>query len=333
MRKKICGLNGFGRFGLHLLRYWLININVSKFVINYINDDTLSIHQIYNIIRNDKYVTFKDFKIQKKSNLLLIFKKEKKKKIAEIIVTKNNQKEISWLGEPDIFFECSGKNTKKKDCKFFIKKNTKLIIISATSYDCDQTLIYGFNHEKYRKSSTIISYGSCTVDAYIPLAHWINKNFRVSSSDLNIIHNTPDYKIKKYGKDSIAVHSCTLKTAGPKLLYFLNKNNFHINYTLIPFSGVSIIDFRFKIKKKITKKNFINSIRREISKYSLKSLYSLEKKDKHPNFFKLSRNSANLIEESIKLKKHNIYIHGYFDNENSANRYFDLVNFICKKNN
>ena len=118
-------------------------------------------------------------------------------------------------------------------------------MISATSYDCDQTLIYGFNHEKYRKSSRIISYGSCTVDAYIPLADWINKNFRVSSSDLNIVHNTPDYKIMEYGKDSIAVHSCSLEKIGPKLLYFLNKNNFHINYTLIPFSGVSIIDFRF----------------------------------------------------------------------------------------
>ena len=330
MNKKICGINGFGRFGLHLLRYWLYNINKSKFDIAFINDDYLSINDIYKIIINDKHVNFNNFKIKKKNNSLVFLKN--KKQISNIQITKNNNKKISWVGVPDIFLECSGKNTKKKDCKKFLSGKTKLVIISATSYDCDQTLIYGFNHEQYKKESKVISYGSCTVDAYVPLANWINKSFKILNSDLNIIHNTPDYKIKEYGVDSIIVRSCTLETVGPQLLYFLNKSNFHINYTMIPYSGVSIIDMRFQIKKKTNVNTFKKLIKQEINNKSLKKLYSLEKKDKYPNYFKLSNYTANLIEETIKIKDNNVFIHAYFDNENSANRYFDLLNYVCEQN-
>ena len=54
--KKSAGLNGFGRFGLHLLKYWLDRNNEANFTINYINDDSLSIFQSYEIIIqvNDK---------------------------------------------------------------------------------------------------------------------------------------------------------------------------------------------------------------------------------------------------------------------------------------
>ena len=40
--KKIAGINGFGRFGLHLLKYWLDRASSSNFSIGYINDDTIN---------------------------------------------------------------------------------------------------------------------------------------------------------------------------------------------------------------------------------------------------------------------------------------------------
>ena len=48
--KKSAGINGFGRFGLHLLKYWLDRNNEANFTIYYINDDTLTIFQSYEII-------------------------------------------------------------------------------------------------------------------------------------------------------------------------------------------------------------------------------------------------------------------------------------------
>ena len=37
--KKNTGINGFGRVGLHLLKYWLDRNDESNFDIKYINDD------------------------------------------------------------------------------------------------------------------------------------------------------------------------------------------------------------------------------------------------------------------------------------------------------
>ena len=62
------GINGFGRFGLHLLKYWLDRSDLSSFNILYINDDYLDINKVYDLILNDKYVKFNKYKIQTSDN-------------------------------------------------------------------------------------------------------------------------------------------------------------------------------------------------------------------------------------------------------------------------
>ena len=44
-----------------------------------------------------------------------------------------------------------------------------------------------------------------------------------------------------------------------------------------------------------------------------------------------TRFSTVFIKEGIKQLNGNIYLQGYFDNENSVNRFFDLTNFIAKE--
>ena len=52
--KKKAGINGFGRFGLHLIKYWLDRHDESAFTISYINDDTLTIDQAIESIKLKK---------------------------------------------------------------------------------------------------------------------------------------------------------------------------------------------------------------------------------------------------------------------------------------
>ena len=59
----ISGINGFGRFGLHLLKYYLDRYDRSNFQIAYINDDFLSIEEVIEIVRNDNYVEFRRYKV------------------------------------------------------------------------------------------------------------------------------------------------------------------------------------------------------------------------------------------------------------------------------
>ena len=58
MKLNNAGVSGFGRFGLHLLKYLLDRLNQSNFSISYINDEVIDIKQALEIIVTDKFLDF-----------------------------------------------------------------------------------------------------------------------------------------------------------------------------------------------------------------------------------------------------------------------------------
>ena len=317
------GVNGFGRFGLHLIKFYLDNFKSCNYEIKYINDDFLSIDQVYDLILNDKYVIFNKLKVLKEKNQLSFLQPDGYSHI--ITFTNHIAQEISWIGKVDYFFECSGKNTEKKSANRFLKGKTKRVIISATSWDCDETLVYGFNHTEFKDSNKIISYGSCTVNAYVPLANYFNHKYGIEESDVNVIHNIQEYRLK----DNYTLNRkfCTLEKQGVTMLPIL-KDKFNVNYTVIPYDGISTIDFRFKFNKTIDKETFLKEFKDSIYNKELKGLYGLGKVDIGPEVYNCTRFSSVFIEDSIKVINNNVYLFAYFDNENSVNRFFDLTNYI-----
>ena len=238
------GINGFGRFGLHLLKYWLDRASDTSFNIKYINDDYLSIDEAYKIILQDSAVIFNKYKVRVLGDMLTFL--EPNGSIYEIKYSNSLVENIPWIGKPKMVFECSGKNTLKDDCEFYIQGDTKRVLISATSWDADSTLVYGFNHQEYKSSHRVISYGSCTVNAFVPLADFINKKYGINDSDVSVIHNIQHFRLEE--NQTLIRKFCTLEKSGAILLDFINDNNFTVNYTVIPYSGVSIIDFRFQLE-------------------------------------------------------------------------------------
>lgn len=318
------GINGFGRFGIHLLKYWLDRKENALFSIDYINDENIDIDKALDIIRHDTYVDFSTYKVEiDQDNLCFLDQQGNKKHIQYSVLEKQN---ISWLGKPDIILECSGTGTVRNSNNFYLTNNTKLVIISATSWDADGLYVYGYNHTDFSLEDKIISYGSCTINAYIPLANYINSNYSIIDSDVNVIHNIQEYKLKC--DDILVRKGCTLEKAGPGLLDAINSDNFRVNYTIVPYSGVSIIDYRFRVKELPSLETFISNLSTEISKGKLQGLYDIDEKDEGPEKYICTNYSSNLIKENINLLGDNIYIHAYFDNENSANRYYDLVQYI-----
>ncbi len=322
----IVGMNGFGRFGMHLLRYWMINYARTNFSIDYINDEHLSLEKIADIIASDPYLDLKDSVRVKNSSLLV--------KVANrthtIAYTNLPITEVSWLGKPIIFLECSGKHADIKNWEFVVHHSTKHVVISASSEQATKTLVYGYNHtEELDKRDVVLSYGSCTINAFIPLANYINRKFVVSEADVNIIHNIPHYKRATF--NTLQRASCTLEKAAPRLLSFITETNFKVNYTYVPYDGVSLIDYRFRITNRCSVHDILAHIRWEIEKGDLCGIYGIEQTDNGPEYHKFTPYSAVLIENTISLVGNNLYIQAYFDNENSANRYFDIVNYLCEK--
>ena len=323
--KTIAGINGFGRFGLHLTKYWLDRRDESAFTINYINDDTLTIDQAIEILNNDEEVIFNKYKIKKLKSRIRFLKPNG---VAdEIEYTNSDKNYIPWLGKPKLFFECSGKNTVKKDCVKFPTGKTKVVIISATCWDADKTLLYGFNNKEYNKKYKIISYGSCTVNAFVPLGAYMDKLYGIMDADVNVVHNIQKYRLED--NNTLNRKFCTLERSGPQLLKCLNKKNFKVNYTIVPYTGVSMIDFRFRLKKCPSLDQFIKTIEKEIHEGKLQGLYNMHESDRGPEVHNCSPFSAIFIKENLKIINDQVYIFGYFDNENSVNRYYDLANYIA----
>lgn len=318
------GVNGCGRFGLHLLQYWVDNFANAKFTINYVNDDFLDLQKIKEIIEEDKYLKLRNYTEFTDKALVVSLPSGVNHHIE---YTNQSIESIPWLGKPGIFLECSGKYTQKKDWGRELVDNTQQIIISASSWTADQILVYGYNHQQHLDSS-VVSYGSCTVNAYIPLAEVLNTKYGITDSDVNIIHNVPAYQLKSF--DSLKRRTCTLESVAPYLLPFLNSSNFKVNYTLVPYDGVSIIDYRFRLKNPVSREKFISFLEESINHGPLKNLYGISSVDNGPKEHKFSSNSAVLIKGSIEVKENNLYIQAYFDNENSVNRFFDLTNYLIK---
>lgn len=322
--KIIAGVNGFGRFGLHLLKYWIDRSREANFSIDYINDDYLTLKDVYNSVTNDKYVSFSGYKIQTRRDSLVITGSNDSEHV--IRYTNKNRTEIPWLGQPDIFFECSGKAKTAENSKVYLSGKTKLVVISATCWDADKTLIYGFNHTEFNGKQRIISYGSCTVNAYVPLANFINRQYGVINSDVNVIHNVPEYKLKEC--NTLTRQFCTLEGSAPILLNFLSSHNFIVNYTMVPYTGVSMIDLRFCLKNHVRPDIFIGDLEQAFTQGELRHLYCFDEADRGPEAYIGSSYSAVLIQKRIRVLNDNVYLHGYFDNENSVNRFYDLVSYI-----
>ena len=71
--KKITGINGFGRFGLHLIKYWLDRSSEAKFRIDFINDDFLTIDDACNMITRDMAVVFNKYKVKKIGSIIPLY--------------------------------------------------------------------------------------------------------------------------------------------------------------------------------------------------------------------------------------------------------------------
>jgi len=320
----VAGIDGFGRFGLHLLKYWLDRSAEAGFAIGYINDDILSLKDAYEIIMSDKYVLFNKYDVRMVSDALIIMEPDRN---CHVISYSNKPLDrIPWLGKPNIFFECSGKRTMASTCEPYLTGNTKLVIVSATSWDADATLICGFNHEKFSENHRIISYGSCTINAYMPLANFLHKKFCIVESDVYVIHNVPEYQLK----DSFTLSRkfCTLQVEAPEFLPFLNPGNFLVKYTTVPYSGTSMIDLRFSLKSEFNANKVVKELDNAFAEGELRGLYKFDEFDIGPEAHNCTKYSVVFVKKAVRILGKNLYLQGYFDTENSANRYFDLASYI-----
>lgn len=152
--------------------------------------------------------------------------------------------EIHWKNEVEWIFECSGKFTDRNEAARHLRWKIDRVFISATSMNADNMVILGLNEKNYNvEQDKIISYGSCTINGFMPIAGLLEKKFGITEAGLNVTHNTPLKDIKN-AFSTILRRTCTLEYVGPILMPVL-KDRFFVNYHLVTYPGVSLMDLQF----------------------------------------------------------------------------------------
>lgn len=325
--KNIAGINGFGRFGLGLFKSWFQDVN-SPYKIMFINDEALTIDDIIKILKNDTIVTdFNNLRISKKKDLLFI--QRPSGKTARIYITHGPISNAFWVGKPDFMFECSGRIQNHKLSRKFLISNTKHVIISAVTPLVDTIIIYGYNHKEFKpKTDKILSFGSCTVIPGVLLISLIHYNYEIIDCTINIIHSVPKWRLERGMPNSLIRKTCSLETVAPKLVHHFKKDNIKVNYTYVPYYGASLMDFHFILKKTISKNGFISLLTKEIKSGKFRNIIKIDGKDYGSEKYLNSPFSIVLIKSSIDVRRNNLYLFGYFNNEGSGIRLHELISYI-----
>ena len=162
----------------------------------------------------------------------------------------------------DVALECTGIFTAKEKASAHLTAGAKKVLISAPSGDADLTVVYGVNHNKLRKSQKVVSNASCTTNCLAPVAYVLNQAVGIEHGYMTTIHSfTGDQPVldtlhgdlrraRSAGMSMIPTSTGAAKAVGlvlPELAGKLDGTSIRV-----PTPNVSVVDFKFRSKKKTT---------------------------------------------------------------------------------
>ncbi len=328
------GINGLGRIGRMVIRSLVENKNKNieiRHINNRTNSETSSLLLKYDSVHGK----FNSNINYNKNNLII-----SKKKISfsqETELSKINWKKYGV----DIVLECTGKYNSKEKCIQHIKNGAKKVIVSAPCKNADKTIVYGVNHKTINKNDLIISAASCTTNCFAPVAFVINKEFKIEKGFMTTIHSyTADQRLldnshkdprraRSAGQSIVPTSTGASKALGeiiPEL-----KGKLDGLALRVPTPNVSLVDFVFNSKNKLSVKKINDSFIKASNK-ELKNVLDTTNERLVSVDFNHNPNSAIIDLSLTSVVGDNMgKVSAWYDNEwGFASRMNDLVEYIHK---
>ena len=328
------GINGLGRIGRMVIRSLVENKNKNieiRHINNRTNSETSSLLLKYDSVHGK----FNSNINYNKNNLII-----SKKKISfsqETELSKINWKKYGV----DIVLECTGKYNSKEKCIQHIKNGAKKVIVSAPCKNADKTIVYGVNHKTINKNDLIISAASCTTNCFAPVAFVINKEFKIEKGFMTTIHSyTSDQRLldnshkdprraRSAGQSIVPTSTGASKALGeiiPEL-----KGKLDGLALRVPTPNVSLVDFVFNSKNKLSVKKINDSFIKASNK-ELKNVLDTTNEKLVSVDFNHNSNSAIVDLSLTSVVGDNMgKVSAWYDNEwGFASRMNDLVEYIHK---
>ena len=241
----------------------------------------------------------------------------------------------------DLVLECTGLFTSKDKAAAHLKGGAKKVLVSAPCTDADITVVYGVNHDKLRKSHTVISNASCTTNCLAPVAKVLNDTVGIKHGFMTTIHaftgdqrtvdtlHSDPRRARTASASMIPTSTGAAKAVGlvlPELAGKLDGTSIRV-----PTPNVSLIDLAFEAAKDTTAEE-INAAMVKAAKGKLKGVLGLNDEPLVSIDFNHNPASSTFdLTETKVIDKRLVRILAWYDNEwGFSNRMSDTAVAIGK---
>lgn len=101
--------------------------------------------------------------------------------------------EVDWAGlGVDLVMECSGRYARRAEFEQFLTTGCPRLMVSHpanSAEDVDRTVVYGINHESLTGAERLVSCGSCTTNAIVPVLALLDRCFGVEHASMTTLHS------------------------------------------------------------------------------------------------------------------------------------------------
>jgi glyceraldehyde 3-phosphate dehydrogenase len=178
-------INGCGRIGKTLLRILCASAEVKdKITIKALNIGPADLEVLEYLITYDSLLGTYSHEVRIEGKKLSINGHEIE------IFAETDATKLPWktLGI-DVVVDATGKYTKRDKAQEHINAGAKMVLISAPAHGDDITIIPGINSQLFDASKhKIISLGSCTTNAVVPLLHVLHQTCGIEEAALTTVH-------------------------------------------------------------------------------------------------------------------------------------------------
>ncbi len=241
----------------------------------------------------------------------------------------------------DLVLECTGLFTSKDKASAHLAGGAKRVLVSAPCTDADLTVVYGVNHDKLRKSHTVISNASCTTNCLAPVAKVLNDTVGIKHGFMTTIHaftgdqrtvdtlHSDPRRARTASASMIPTSTGAAKAVGlvlPELAGKLDGTSIRV-----PTPNVSLIDLAFEAAKDTTAEE-INAAMTKAAKGKLKGVLGLNDEPLVSIDFNHNPASSTFdLTETKVIDKRLVRILAWYDNEwGFSNRMSDTAVAIGK---
>lgn len=328
-------INGFGRIGRAFLRTLLLDPHArTSLKVVAINVGPAKPESTAHMFKYDTIMGTYPEVVSMQADTLLIGDYEIK------IIAEPNAEKLPWksLGIEWVV-DATGAFTKRDKAELHIKSGAQKVLITAPAHDEDVSIIPGINHTMYdHPKHHIVSLGSCTTNAFIPMLKVLNDNFAITNGFMTTVHAyTNSQVLLDVEGESLrlsraaALNMIPSTTGASKMLAKVIPELAHaIKATSlrVPVGIVSLIDLTVTTKKNVSA-SLINTAFTNAAQTSLKNIIAVSNEPLVSCDFRGNAHSVIIDALSTDAVDTTIKVLGWYDNEwGYSQRLKDFLLFI-----